>query len=99
MDRTLLNSTNKDEAHNKSVFLIKVISVAVALLLSIAIFVNNWNFFHDDAYITLRYANNWISGHGLVWNEGEFVQGYTNFLYLIVISALGYLGFDLVFAT
>ncbi|MEE2923629.1 MAG: hypothetical protein VX619_02510 [bacterium] len=98
MNRILLNSTDKDEAHNKSVFLIKVISVAIALLLSISIFVNNWNFFHDDAYITLRYANNWISGHGLVWNEGEFVQGYTNFLYLIIISTLGYLGLDLVFA-
>ena len=98
MNRIVLNSTEKDEFHNKSVFLIKVISVAIALLLSISIFVNNWNFFHDDAYITLRYANNWISGHGLVWNEGEFVQGYTNFLYLIIISALGYLGLDLVFA-
>ena len=63
MDRTLLNSTDKDEAHNKSVFLIKVISVAVALLLSIAIFVNNWNFFHDDA--TSHFAMQIIGYQGM----------------------------------
>ncbi|EMM79312.1 hypothetical protein LEP1GSC037_0026 [Leptospira interrogans str. 2006001854] len=33
----------------------------------------------DDAFISLRYAKNFADGKGLVFNEGEFVEGYTNF--------------------
>ncbi|EMO73712.1 hypothetical protein LEP1GSC127_0037 [Leptospira kirschneri str. 200801925] len=33
----------------------------------------------DDAFISLRYAKNFAEGKGLVFNEGEFVEGYTNF--------------------
>lgn len=32
----------------------------------------------DDAMISLRYAQNWARGYGLVWNAGERVEGYTN---------------------
>ena len=40
----------------------------------------------DDAYIFLRYAENVVNGHGFVWNVGEQpVEGYTSFLYLVVI--------------
>lgn len=35
----------------------------------------------DDAYISLRYARNWIEGFGPVFNPGERVEGYTNFLW------------------
>src|SRR5690606_452754 len=34
----------------------------------------------DDAFISFRYAQNLIDGHGLVFNAGERVEGYTNFL-------------------
>lgn len=44
----------------------------------------------DDAYISYRYARNLAEGHGLVFNPGERVEGYSNFLYVILIS-LGYL--------
>ena len=40
----------------------------------------------DDAYISLRYAENFVAGKGLVWNEGEYVQGYTNFLWTMLVS-------------
>jgi arabinofuranosyltransferase len=43
----------------------------------------------DDAYISYRYARNLTEGHGLVFNPGERVEGYSNFLYLILI-AFGY---------
>ncbi len=36
---------------------------------------------YDDAYISFRYARNFAEGHGLVWNPGERVEGYTNFLW------------------
>src|ERR1051326_6227945 len=48
-------------------------------------------FFHgvvgDDAYISFRYARNLVDGHGLVFNPGERVEGYTNFLWVLGIAA------------
>jgi arabinofuranosyltransferase len=35
----------------------------------------------DDAYVSFRYARNLVRGHGLVYNVGEPVEGYTNFLW------------------
>ena len=41
----------------------------------------------DDAYISFRYAQNLVEGHGLVYNPGEPpVQGYTNFLWVLTIA-------------
>lgn len=40
----------------------------------------------DDAYISFRYARNFALGHGLVWNVGERVEGYTNFLWTLAIG-------------
>ena len=44
------------------------------------------SFFHDDAYITLRYANQWQSGNGPVWNPNERVEGYTSFINKAVLT-------------
>ncbi|MFH1277727.1 MAG: hypothetical protein ABIK65_05060 [Candidatus Eisenbacteria bacterium] len=47
-------------------------------------------FFHytvDDAFISLRYAENWAEGRGLVFNPGERVEGYTNFLWTALLAA------------
>ena len=38
-------------------------------------------FVQDDAFITYRYARNLARGEGLVFNPGERVEGYTNFLW------------------
>jgi hypothetical protein len=40
----------------------------------------------DDAYISLRYAENLVDGHGLVYNVGEYVEGYTNFLWTMLVA-------------
>lgn len=40
----------------------------------------------DDAFISLRYAENFAHGHGLVFNIGERVEGYTDFLWVVLIS-------------
>jgi len=42
----------------------------------------------DDAFITFRYADNLVRGHGLVFNAGERVEGYTNLAWT-VWTALG----------
>lgn len=40
----------------------------------------------DDAYISYRYAWNLTQGFGLVYNPGERVEGYTNFLWTVIAS-------------
>ena len=40
----------------------------------------------DDAYISFRYARNLAHGHGLVYNAGERVEGYTNFLFTVLLA-------------
>jgi len=41
----------------------------------------------DDAYISFRYVDNFIHGEGLIWNPGERVEGYTNFLWVLILAA------------
>ncbi|MBY8977364.1 glycosyltransferase family 39 protein [Rhodobacteraceae bacterium NNCM2] len=51
----------------------------------------------EDAYITFRYAQNVAAGHGFVWNAGEApVEGYTNFLWVVICAAVLALGGDIV---
>lgn len=40
----------------------------------------------DDAFISFRYAQNLVEGHGLVFNPGERVEGYSNFALVILVS-------------
>jgi arabinofuranosyltransferase len=40
----------------------------------------------DDAMISMRYAWNFSHGAGLVWNPGEYIQGYTNLLMVLLMS-------------
>jgi hypothetical protein len=48
----------------------------------------------DDAYISLRYAQNLVDGHGLVFNPGERVEGYTNFLWVLLGAVFLSVGID-----
>ena len=45
-------------------------------------------FLADDAFISFRYARNLLNGHGLVFNVGERVEGYSNFLWIIELAAV-----------
>jgi len=49
-------------------------------------------FLCDDAFITFRYARHLVAGHGAVFNRGEAVEGYTNFLWLLEIAGMWRLG-------
>lgn len=48
----------------------------------------------DDAFISYRYAWNLLNGHGLVFNPGERVEGYTNLLYTLLSAGLIWLNPD-----
>jgi arabinofuranosyltransferase len=41
---------------------------------------------YDDAYISFRYADNLVEGHGLVFNRGERVEGFTNLLWVLATA-------------
>lgn len=45
-------------------------------------------FLCDDAFISFRYVRNLVEGHGLVFNPGERVEGYSNFLWVLELAAL-----------
>ena len=53
-------------------------------------------FVSDDAFITFRYARNWVGGHGLRYNLGEHppVEGFSNFLWVVVSAVFEFLEWD-----
>lgn len=48
----------------------------------------------DDAYISFRFARNLVRGEGLVFNPGERVEGYTNFLWTALVAGAMATGAD-----
>jgi arabinofuranosyltransferase len=50
----------------------------------------------DDAFITFRYARNLSSGLGPVFNPGERAEGYTSFLWMLLLGGAYSLNLDLV---
>ena len=90
--------TNHQQQSNAASILLLTGLVLVAFI-TIYGHVLHHSFFHDDAYITLRYSQNWLAGNGINWNAGERVEGYTSFLHLALVSLLGVFQVDLVSAT
>jgi hypothetical protein len=45
-------------------------------------------FLSDDALISLRYSSRFVSGQGLTWNDGERVEGYSDLLWVLLVSGL-----------
>lgn len=67
------------------------------LLLALAVGLFAWHasssaFLQDDSYITYRYARNVARGLGPVFNPGERVEGYTNFLWMMLLASLAVIG-------
>lgn len=50
----------------------------------------------DDAYIYFRYADNLtLYGHGLVYNPGEYVEGFSSPFWMLLLAGMRSLGFNL----
>lgn len=58
-----------------------------------ALVVRFW-FLCDDAFITFRFARNWVTGQGLTFNPGDVpaVEGYSNFGWLVLCALFEALG-------
>lgn len=61
--------------------------VLISILLFIFLVLSIDGYSNDDAAISYRYAKNLAEGYGLVYNPGlSPVEGYTNFLWTILLS-------------
>lgn len=50
----------------------------------------------DDSYISFRYARNFARGDGLLFNPGqEPVEGYSNFLWVVMLAGASRLGLEI----
>jgi hypothetical protein len=72
-----------------------LLAVAGTVFLSQAL---SYRYLSDDAFISFRYARNWAQGYGPVYNIGERVEGYTNFLWMAILAGLNRLGVEIVLA-
>lgn len=54
------------------------------------IFSRSW--VSEDAFITLRHVDNFLQGHGAVFNPGERVEGYTHATWFFILTLLRGLG-------
>ena len=57
---------------------------------------NKFWFIQDDAYISYRYVANFLNGHGLVYNIGERIEGFTNFGWVIYLALIGAMKLDFI---
>ena len=71
---------------------------AAVLLLGLGLWQQR-HFFHDDAYIPLRYAERLLAGKGVTWNDGERVEGFSSPAWLFQVALLGGLGVPLPMAS
>ncbi len=72
------------------------LAVAAAVLIFVVQAVWLWDFSIDDAGVSWRYAAHLADGHGLRWNlEGAPVEGYSNFLWVLMLGALGWVGLEI----
>jgi arabinofuranosyltransferase len=74
-------------------------AIAVGLLAGAALLVHARTYpllTYDDAFISLRYSQRLLEGHGLTWTDGPAVEGYSNLLWVLGCALLGALGMDLV---
>lgn len=85
--QTHMNSVNRSSG--------SFLPAAIISLLLVAVFCYSWqNLYVDDAFIGFRCIDNFLNGHGMVFNQGERVESVTNIGWLITLLPLSLL-FDI----
>jgi hypothetical protein len=92
--RKLLGATDSILAYCFRIVLISVTVLALVLLLYAHRF-----YFQDDAFISLRYVSNFLEHGELTWNLGERLEGFTNFLFVILSAVLQFFGVEPILST
>src|SRR5258708_6869230 len=73
---------------------LKAVFIAATLLLFAIQVMDYLNFGVDDVFISMRVAENAANGHGAVFNAGENVEGYSNPLWVGLLTIGAKLGFN-----
>jgi arabinofuranosyltransferase len=79
----------------------KLVAITTIIIIGILNLHATWYlpFIQDDAFISFRYAERLAYLGELNWNDNEFVEGYTNFLWVILLAIGAKLGIPLVEAS
>jgi arabinofuranosyltransferase len=77
-------------------WLLGVCAFLVALIILIFHASHYLPFIADDALISLRYAQRLLAGKGLTWTDGQPVEGYSNLLWILLVSLPGAFSVDLI---
>ena len=71
------------------------LAYAIALAIGATLLYHFRAYAADDSFITFRFARNLARGAGVVWNPGQPpVEGYSNFLWMLLSAAALRLGLD-----
>lgn len=62
--------------------------ILLITFLSFSLYFFTW--FVDDLYVYFRYVNNFINGRGIVYNAGEYVEGFSSFIWFLILSVFGF---------
>ncbi|MCK5126021.1 MAG: hypothetical protein KAR42_07180 [candidate division Zixibacteria bacterium] len=75
---------------------IKTLAVIFHVITIVIGFFIAWDFIADDSFITFRYSKHLGEGNGIVFNATDIdpVEGYTNFLWMIVMAVPHALGWN-----
>jgi len=65
-----------------------ILAGILAALFAMAWRIADTSWLCDDAFISFRYVWHAVNGHGLVFNVGDRVEGYTNFLWVLELAAI-----------
>lgn len=85
-------------AAGKNAFTPKWIALGIGLIAATALLFHVRRYpvlTYDDAFISLRYAQRLLDGHGLTWTDGPAVEGYSNLLWVLGCAFLAAAGVDL----
>ena len=95
-------SSQKETANNIYIILIIIIGI-VGVILQSYFGQSGMEYYStdavgsDDAYISFRFAENLFNRRGLVYNPGEYVEGYSNLLYTLLLAPGFFFGKDFIY--
>ena len=69
--------------------------LTAAMLFFVIIAVTTYTQSEEDAFIYYRYAVNWAHGEGFVFNAGEFVEGYSSPVWMMILALIAKLQLNL----
>lgn len=92
------SAKSKSKVNPESIKQESFLSLTALLILGILFYFYSdyLKFIQDDSYITYRYVKHFTEGFGLVFNIGEKVEGYTCFLWVILLSVVKVMGFNFI---